>query len=132
MSSFHVLLVDDEPDIREAVEISLGLDADFEGRSCACGAVALMEAVTWGPTVILCDAMMPGMDGPTTLARLRENRQTAKIPVILITACVQRHEAEHLQSLGAAGLICKPFDPMALADQIRSQIRAIEMADVPD
>ena len=72
MSSLRVLHVDDEPDIREVVEMSLGLDPDFSIKSCASGADALSASDAWPPDLILLDVMMPAMDGPTTLKHLRE------------------------------------------------------------
>jgi len=128
MHTFRVLHVDDEPDIREVVEISLSLDPGFAVRSCASGEEALDEAAAWSPHTILCDVMMPVMDGPTTLARLRENPLTAKIPVIFMTARAQHRELEHFKALGAAGVICKPFDPMTLPTEIRQQLRAAGIA----
>jgi CheY-like chemotaxis protein len=128
MNALRVLHVDDEPDIREVVEMSLSLDPVFTVRSCASGRDALKEVDEWQPDVILCDVMMPAMDGPTTLARLRDNPKTAKIPVIFMTARAQARELEHFKSLGAAGVIPKPFDPMTLADSVRSQLRLAGMA----
>jgi two-component system OmpR family response regulator len=124
MYPFRILHVDDEPDIREVVEISLSLDPDFAVRSCKSGEEALSEAVGWAPDMILCDVMMPVMDGPATLARLRERPQTAKIPVVFMTARAQRREIEHFKAIGAAGVICKPFDPMTLPNEIRNQMQA--------
>jgi CheY-like chemotaxis protein len=72
MSTFRVLHVDDEPDIREVVEMSLALDPEFKLRSCASGADALNATESWPPDLILLDVMMPVMDGPTTLKHLRE------------------------------------------------------------
>jgi CheY-like chemotaxis protein len=128
MYPFRILHVDDEPDIREVVEMSLSLDPGFTVRSCESGQEALSEAVEWAPDMILCDVMMPVMDGPATLARLRERPQTAKIPVIFMTARAQRRELEHFKELGAAGVICKPFDPMTLPGEIRNQMRAVGLA----
>lgn len=71
------------------------------------------------PDLILLDVMMPGMDGPSTLARLRADPATAAIPVIFLTAKVQPPEVVHYQSLGALDVIAKPFDPMTLAAQVR-------------
>lgn len=71
------------------------------------------------PDVILLDVMMPGLDGPTVFARLRERPVTARIPVIFMTAKVQTHELARYEALGAIGIIPKPFDPMTLADQVR-------------
>jgi CheY-like chemotaxis protein len=128
MSALRVLHIDDEPDIREVVEMSLGLDPVFTVRSCASGSDALREVTEWVPDLILCDVMMPVMDGPTTLARLRENPKTADIPVIFMTARAQARELEHFKSLGAAGVIPKPFDPMTLAASVRNQLRLSGMA----
>jgi CheY-like chemotaxis protein len=120
MTSFRILHVDDEPDIREVVEISLGLDPDFATRSCGSGEEALVAAIDWQPDIILCDVMMPLMDGPATLIRLRQNASTAAIPVIFMTARAQTRELDRFRSLGALGVIPKPFDPMTLAASVRS------------
>ena len=80
MTSLRVLHIDDEPDIREVVELSLGLDPAFSVRSCASGADALAMAADWSPDMILCDVMMPVMDGPATLRALRDLPQTAATP----------------------------------------------------
>jgi CheY-like chemotaxis protein len=114
-----VLHVDDEPDIREVVEISLGLDPNFSVRGCASGKDALVAAAEWSPNLILLDVMMPGMDGPTTLQHLRQSPKTAAIPVVFMTARAQPRELEHFVSLGAEGVIAKPFDPMTLAGSVR-------------
>lgn len=119
MSPLSVLHVDDEPDIREVVEMALGLDPDFTVQGCASGADALKAAAAKVPDIILLDVMMPGMDGPTILARLRESPKTANIPVVFMTARAQERELEHFRSLGAAGVIPKPFDPMTLAAAVR-------------
>jgi CheY-like chemotaxis protein len=120
MTNFRILHVDDEPDIREVVEISLGLDPDFATRSCGSGEEALVAAIDWQPDIILCDVMMPMMDGPATLIRLRQNASTAAIPVIFMTARAQTRELDRFRSLGALGVIPKPFDPMTLAASVRS------------
>jgi two-component system OmpR family response regulator len=128
MTSLRILHIDDEPDIREVVELSLGLDPAFSVRSCASGKEALVEAIDWSPDMILCDVMMPVMDGPATLARLRECPQTANTPVVFMTARAQTRELEHFRSLGATGVIAKPFDPMTLADSVRCHLRSAGLA----
>ncbi|BCJ92357.1 hypothetical protein IZ6_30920 [Terrihabitans soli] len=120
MSPLRVLHVDDEPDIREVVELSLSLDPAFETRGCSSGKEALSAAHEWTPDLILLDVMMPHMDGPTTLSRLREDAQTAMIPVVFMTARARAGELEYFRSLGALGVIPKPFDPMSLAGSVRS------------
>jgi two-component system OmpR family response regulator len=123
MTTLRILHVDDEPDIREVVEISLGLDPGFSTRSCGSGEEALAAAIAWQPDIILCDVMMPVMDGPATLMRLRENALTANIPVIFMTARAQTRELDRFRSLGALGVIPKPFDPMTLAASVRSYVQ---------
>jgi CheY-like chemotaxis protein len=66
------------------------------------------------PDLILLNVMMPDMDGPSTLAALRQRPQTAHIPVIFMTAKVQAHEIGRYKELGALAVIAKPFDPMQL------------------
>jgi CheY-like chemotaxis protein len=126
MTELRVLHVDDEPDIREVVEISLGLDPDLLTRSCASGGEALAVASDWAPNIILLDAMMPVMDGAATLVCLRENSRTAGIPVVFMTARAQSRELDLFRSLGAIGVIPKPFDPMQLAASVRAHIAPLD------
>ena len=123
MTTLRILHVDDDPDMREVVEISLGIDPGFATRSCSSGEEALVAAVDWQPDIILCDVMMPVMDGPATLMRLRENALTAGIPVIFMTARAQTRELDRFRLLGALGVIPKPFDPMTLAASVRSYVQ---------
>jgi CheY-like chemotaxis protein/HPt (histidine-containing phosphotransfer) domain-containing protein len=123
MTPIRILHVDDEPDIREVAEIALGFDPGFTVRSCESGKDALVAADGWQPDIILLDVMMPVMDGPTTLIRLRDNPGTAGIPVIFMTARAQTRELDRFRSLGAIGVIPKPFDPMTLAASVRSYLR---------
>src|SRR5208283_3397979 len=88
------------------------------------GQVALSLAGAELPDLILLDIMMPGMDGPTTFSRLKENADTADIPVIFMTAKVQTQELEGYIKLGAAGVITKPIDPMLLPEQITGILEA--------
>jgi CheY-like chemotaxis protein len=122
MTGIRILLVDDEPDIREVVDVSLGLDPEFKMRACASGADALVTAAEWSPALILLDVMMPVMDGPTTLANLRKNPRTAHIPILFLTARAQSGEIERFIALGAQGVLPKPFDPMTLAALVRRHL----------
>jgi two-component system OmpR family response regulator len=123
MAALRVLYIDDEPDIREVVELSLGLDPSILVRSCASGREALALAPDWAPDIILCDVVMPVMDGAATLARMRQCPQTANTLFVFMTSRAQAREIEHFKSLGAAGIILKPFDPMTLAEAVRSHLR---------
>ena len=123
MSEIRILHVDDESDIREIVDMSLGLNPDFRVRACGSGAEAIEAAAAWSPYLILLDVMMPGMDGPATLAQLRKNPQTSAIPVVFMTARAQAREIDQFLSLGAQGVISKPFDPLTLATEVEDQLR---------
>jgi CheY-like chemotaxis protein len=125
MNAIRILHVDDEPDIREIVDMSLALNPEFEVRACASGAEAVTAAAEWSPEIILLDVMMPGMDGPATLIQLRKNSQTSDIPVLFMTARAQTREIEHFIALGAQGVIAKPFDPMTLAPLVRCHLQAL-------
>ena len=119
----EILHIDDEPDIREVAAMSLGLDPDMSLRSVSSGDEALACLPTgWTPDVILLDVMMPGLDGPGTLERIRQTPAHRNIPVIFMTARAQAHEQTRLLGLGAIGVIIKPFDPMTLADLVRSHL----------
>lgn len=124
MSALRVLHVDDEPDIRDLVAISLNLDPEMSVRSCSSGADALTEATAWSPDLILIDVMMPLMDGPQTLGLLRGHDATARIPIVFMTARAQARELAHFLSLGAAGVIPKPFDPITLAATVKRYMRS--------
>jgi CheY-like chemotaxis protein len=126
MGALSVLYIDDEPDIREVAVMSLQLDPGIEVRAVDSGhaALDLLAEAGWDPSAILLDVMMPIMDGPGTLAKLRALPAHAKTPVIFITASVQAEERARLMALGATAVIAKPFDPMTLAAQLRSVIAA--------
>jgi len=115
-----VLYVDDEADIRNIVEFALEDEPDIVISICASGQEALSLVDELQPDLVLLDVMMPAMDGPTTLQRLRERPMHQKTPVAFVTAKVQPNEVAFFQSLGAVGVIAKPFDPMTLADQVRA------------
>ena len=118
-----LLHVDDEPDIREVAAMSLELDETMSLTSASSGAeaLALLEAGC-RPDVILLDVMMPELDGPGTLARLRQLPGHETTPVIFMTARAQSSELSRYIGLGAVGVIVKPFDPMSLAASVRDTL----------
>ncbi len=115
-----ILYVEDEPDIREVAKIALEAVGGFTLKVCSSGEEALKNAVEFSPQLLLLDVMMPGMDGPTTLAELRKLPEITNVPAIFMTAKVQPQEVEHFKSLGAIDVIAKPFDPMMLATTINT------------
>ncbi len=115
-----LLYVEDDNDIQTVARIALEAVGGFTVRICGSGREAL-DAIEsdFAPDLILLDVMMPGMDGPTTLASLRKLVPTAATPVIFMTAKAQGNEIAHYKSLGAIGVVAKPFDPMQLPHQVR-------------
>ncbi len=112
--------VDDEPDIREVAAMALELDPDINLTSMASGEDALKQLSAGArPDVILLDVMMPQMDGPGVLSALRRMEGLGETPVIFMTARAQSGEIDRFKTLGAIGVITKPFDPMTLASQVR-------------
>lgn len=120
MTVRRVLLVDDEDDIRLVARASLERIGAWTVLAAPSGRDGIELARTERPDAIVLEVMMPGMDCPTTLARLQEDAGTRDIPVIFLTAKVQAEERQRLEQLGAAGVVAKPFDPMTLADELRA------------
>ncbi|MES2218218.1 MAG: response regulator [Pseudomonadota bacterium] len=114
-----ILYTEDEADIRSIAEIALEDIGGFTMKYCTSGQEALDQAEKFQPDLLLLDVMMPGMDGPTTLKKLREIPALAKTPAIFMTAKIQTKEIAEYQEMGVMQVINKPFDPMLLAQQIR-------------
>lgn len=116
----RVLYVEDEPDIQAVARVALQTLGGLTVKICSSGEEALREVKAFAPDLILLDVMMPGMDGPSTLAALRALPEFDRIPVAFMTAKVQPNEMAHYKSLGALDVVPKPFNPMTLADQLRA------------
>jgi len=113
-----ILYVEDEPDIRAIAELALQAIGGFSLTSCASGKEALSAARAEVPDLIVLDVMMPEMDGPETLRKLREIPSMVDVPAIFMTAKVQPDEIAEYRALGAVDVIAKPFDPLSLAQRI--------------
>ena len=116
----RILLVEDDADIQAVGHLALEAVGGYSVQVCGSGQEALTVAPQFAPDLILLDVMMPGMDGPATIAALRQTELFRETPVIFMTAKVQAHEVAYYKTLGALGVISKPFDPMSLAGEIRS------------
>jgi CheY-like chemotaxis protein len=114
-----VLLIDDEPDIRKIGQLSLEALGGWRVLAAGSAPEGIEAAKQHQPDLILLDMMMPGMDGLQALATLRAAPEVCHIPVIFMTAKVQRGEVEKYLESGAVGVVQKPFNPMTLAEEIR-------------
>ena len=128
VKSYRILHVDDDPLMRDVVELALGFESEFVVMGCEDGEAALAAVPGWEPDLIILDVMLPVLDGPAVLARLRENPSTAKIPVIFITGRAPAAERERLMALGAVAVIAKPFYPVKLAETVRRHMVSIKLA----
>lgn len=114
-----VLYVEDDPDIRAVAEIALETIGGFVLCSCSSGQQALAKVQHFQPDLLLLDVMMPDLGGPATLLELRKLAHCASTPVIFMTAKLQSQDMHFYQSLGAIGVVPKPFDPILLASLVR-------------
>ncbi|MEN2976082.1 response regulator [Tistrella bauzanensis] len=115
----HILLAEDEPDLRELVRISLAVVGGLEVTVCEDGAQALAAFDAGRHDLVVLDVTMPGIDGPETLARLRRLPGGERVPVVFLTARQQPEDNLAFLAMGALHVIGKPFDPMTLANQLR-------------
>ncbi len=114
-----VLIIDDDDDIRSIAGLTLSRVGGMDVIQAASGAEGIRKACDENPDVILLDMMMPVMDGSETITALRAHPATAATPVIFLTAKTVGAEVERMNSLGAAGVLTKPFDPRTLSEEVR-------------
>ena len=130
MSDELVLVVDDDPDIRTFLEVTLSLGG-FDVVEASNGEEAVGIAVSRNPSLILMDVMMPTMDGMQAVRRLRADGRTSHIPVIMVTAKAQGADKIAGFTQGADDYITKPFDPDELLVRVQATLRrAAEMRSV--
>ena len=112
-----VLIVDDEPHIRQLVRRTLS--ADYEVLEASDGQEAIEEAYKVKPDFILMDLMMPVMDGLTACYEIKNNSATKNIPVFMLTAVVPSRNKQIAEEVwGANGYLTKPVDLQELLDTI--------------
>lgn len=120
--ALKVLLIDDEEDVRYVIQISLGRVGGMQVLEAASGEEGIALAQSESPDFILLDLMMPGMDGAHTFRELQRDEETAKIPVVFLTAKAMANDVQRLRNLGARGVILKPFDPLTLAREVAGML----------
>ncbi|MDQ3632519.1 MAG: response regulator [Actinomycetota bacterium] len=118
MGRRRILVVDDSGLVRQLAQMALDSIGGWDVCFAESGAEALVRADAERPEAILLDVVMPEMDGFAALAALRAKPTTAPIPVILVTAKDKPADRARAESLGAAGMIAKPFAVDDLARQV--------------
>ncbi len=115
-----VLVIDDNHDIRTLV--SSILTSDYDVITAADGSEGLKMAAKYIPDLIICDVMMPGMDGLECCRRLKSEQSTSHIPVLMLTACSMDEQRVQGYECGADGYMSKPFNRDVLLARCRSLI----------
>lgn len=116
----RILMVEDNPDIQSAARLILESFGGYRVCICGSGLEALNLLRDFMPELILLDVVLPGMDGPSVLEALKNDPDTAAIPVVFMTAKAQAHEVAAYKQLGAVDVIAKPFDPVTLPATIKN------------
>ncbi|MFM7218853.1 MAG: response regulator [Nodosilinea sp.] len=107
-----ILVIDDEPDIREVVCLVLEELGGWQADQAGSGQEGLAKAGAQPWDAILLDVSMPDMDGVAVFKELQARPSTQAVPVILLTARVLKSDIDRFTELGVAGIIAKPFNPL--------------------
>jgi signal transduction histidine kinase len=117
----RILIIEDEPVIRKQMAQNLRFEG-FETLEAENGRLGAATAISSPPDLIICDIMMPDLDGFGVLQALRDNPRTAMIPFIFLTALVESHDLRHGMDEGADDYLTKPYQPAALLGSVRRRL----------
>ena len=119
----RVLVVDDQADIRLMCRVNLALEG-FEVIEAADGEAGLRMIREGSPDLVLLDVMMPVLDGWQVLETVKGDPKTSAIPVVMLTARVQREDEIRGWSSGASDYLSKPFNPSTLTEVVKRTLSA--------
>jgi two-component system phosphate regulon response regulator PhoB len=122
MGKATILIIEDDPDIRELLSVSLAKEG-WTLVMAADGESGLAALPTSNPDCIVLDIMLPGMDGLEALRTLKSDPSRRKLPVILTTAKGEESDVVAGLELGAEDYVVKPYSPKVLAARIRAALR---------
>ena len=126
-----ILVIEDHIPIRENL-LELLEYADYQAVGAEDGEAGLQLARQSLPDLVICDVMMPKLDGFEVLSCLRSDPETAAIPFIFLTATAWTQKMSDLLSSNADAYIAKPFTIPTLIDAVRRSLRQIEHGIKPD
>jgi len=118
-----ILVIEDDPQIIEAIEKTVTLEASFRTESVCKATEAVSTAVSLKPDLILLDIRLPGGDGRHILRDLKRNAATQSIPVIFLTGMGSEGDRVLGLELGADDYVVKPFSAMELLARIKAVLR---------
>ncbi len=113
-----ILIADDEEDLRLLVQFTLE-NPSYQILTASDGRGAVDAISNHIPDLLILDWMMPGLNGCEVVRRLRQNPDTAKIPIVMLTAKDGIEAREQMTSLDLAGYLTKPFSPLELIQKVR-------------
>jgi CheY-like chemotaxis protein len=116
----RICYVEDDEDIQKIVRMSLERVGKMTVEVVSDPMLAIERIIAFKPELVMLDWMMPGMDGPTLLRKMRDTPETRDLPVVFITAKASPRELDELRNLGAVGTISKPFSPKDLPEQLKA------------
>ncbi len=122
---YNILLIEDNRDVRENTAEILEL-AGYKVATAADGKKGIIEVGNQKPDLIICDIMMPVLDGYGVLHMLAKNPDTASIPFIFLTAKAERSDLRKGMEMGADDYITKPFDKIELLNAVESRLKKVE------
>lgn len=117
-----ILIIEDNEDVRENTADLLELSG-YEVSTSPEGESGIRKAHSFGPDLIICDIMMPGLDGYQVLEALQQDRKTAGIPFVFLSAKADRSDIRKGMNLGADDYLTKPFEEHELLEAINSRLR---------
>ncbi len=120
-----ILVIEDHPDVRENIEEILEL-ASYDVVTAENGKIGVKKAIDELPDLIICDIMMPELDGYEVLYLLGKNMETAGIPFIFLTAKAEKEDFRRGMNLGADDYLVKPFEEMDLLNTIEKRLKRVE------
>jgi DNA-binding NarL/FixJ family response regulator len=119
---YSILIIEDDPSYRNVMEVILQMEG-FEVRTASGGASGIALLREKRPNLILCDIMMPEMDGHSVLDALKSEKKLADIPFIFVTALADRVDLRRGMSEGADDYLTKPFSADELVAAVTGRIR---------
>ena len=120
-----LLIIDDNVSIRENIQAMLEM-AGYNVKSAANGEEGVGLAEIMMPDIILCDIVMPGMDGYDVLRKVRNNNRIGTTPFIFLSALNEKQEIRKGMNVGADDYLTKPFDEADLIEAIESRLQRSE------
>lgn len=116
-----VLIAEDEPHIVEALSYVLDREG-YRVEAVGDGMQALEQLISAPPDMAILDVMLPNLSGLDILRRLRDHSRLAGLPVLMLTAKVQKRDREEAEQAGATEFMTKPFDNSEVVDTVRRLI----------